>query len=300
MYLKKTALAAPYKEDDFLLAGRVFSVEEFSTYDGPGIRMTFFLKGCPMRCMWCHNPEGQGFEQELLRSPNGCTGCGACLNEGLRLTGRRCLVPGSVEVCPNRLVRACAVDYTSGEIIDMVRKNAAILNASGGGVTFSGGEPLAQPNFLAECLDRLEGTTNRAIQTSGFCRLEVFGEILERSDYVLYDLKLMDPSAHTHYTGCSNDLILRNYRVLAASGVPFCTRMPLIPGVNDTDENIDATARFMCENGAKEIELLPYNRMAGAKYKLAGREYKPEFDGDRRPEPHMDIFEEYGIGVKIL
>ncbi len=283
-----------------MLTGRIFSIEEFSTYDGPGIRMTVFLKGCPLRCMWCHNPEGQRFEQELLRSPNGCTGCGACLEEGRRLTGRACLVQSSVDVCPRKLVRACAVDYTSDELVERICRNAAILNASGGGVTFSGGEPLAQPDFLSECLTRLHGITNCALQTSGFCGPEIFDEILDKCDYVLYDLKLMDAERHRRYTGGSNGLILRNYCALAASAVPFVTRIPLIPGVNDTEENINATASFMRENGAKRVELLPYNRMAGAKYKLAGRKYTPEFDGERRPETHMDIFEKYGIEVRVL
>ena len=120
-----------------MLTGRIFSVEEFATFDGPGIRMTVFLKGCPLRCTWCHNPEGQSFPMEFLRSPNGCTGCGACLDAGQRERGTRCLTEASISACPRNLVRRCGEDITSVQLIDRIMKNARLL--SGGGVTFSGG-----------------------------------------------------------------------------------------------------------------------------------------------------------------
>ena len=126
---------------------RVFSIEEFSTYDGPGIRMTVFLKGCPLRCMWCHNPEGQSFDAQIVRSPNGCLACNACLDAGERATGERRLTEESIAVCPRNLVRNCGEEYTSEALLSVIKKNIRILNASGGGVTFSGGEPLCH----AEC-----------------------------------------------------------------------------------------------------------------------------------------------------
>ena len=280
--------------------GRIFSTEEFSTYDGPGIRMTVFLKGCPLRCTWCHNPEGQHFESEMLRSPNGCISCGACFDAGKRITGKPCLVPESADVCPFRLVRVCGNDVTPSELISKIDKNIAILNASGGGVTFSGGEPLCQSDFVRECLSLLKGKTHRAIQTCGFCNTEPFLSVLSECDFVLYDLKLIDREKHIRYTGVSNEKILENYRALASSGVPFITRIPLIPTVNDTEENISATAEFMRENGAERVELLPYNRMAGGKYEILGQKYDPDFDESVPPEPRIEIFNKYGIEAKIL
>ena len=288
------------KEVIFLATGKIFSIEEFSTYDGPGIRMTVFLKGCPLRCNWCHNPEGQRFESEMLKSPNGCLGCGACLSEGKRITGRACLVANSAKVCPLGLVRVCGTDVTPDELITKIDKNIAILNASGGGVTFSGGEPLCHSEFVRECLSLLRGKTHRAIQTCGYSDAETLLSVLAECDFVLYDLKLIDNVLHKRYTGVSNEKILENYRLLSSSGIPFITRIPLIPTVNDTEENIIATAEFMRENGAFKVELLPYNKMAGGKYELIGQKYTPDFDGSITPEPHTEIFNKYGIEAKIL
>ena len=280
--------------------GRVFSVEEFSTYDGPGIRMTIFLKGCPLRCMWCHNPEGQRTEVEIARSPNGCLGCGACMKQGELKTGSPCLVKESAAVCPRKLIRFCGEDFTPEELIAKIERNIPILNMSGGGVTFSGGEPLCHADFVEDCMKLLRGKTNRALQTCGYCRTDIFERVLAECDYVLYDLKLMDDEKHRHYTGVSNVLILENYRRLTASGVKFCTRIPLIPTVNDTEENITATARFMRECGVDYIELLPYNKLAGGKYLMLGRKYETDFDGSLDPVIRSEIFNQYGIEVKVL
>ena len=280
--------------------GRIFSIEEFSTYDGPGIRMTVFMKGCPLRCMWCHNPEGQRFEREIVKSPNGCLMCGACMNAGLEETGAPCLVDKSISVCPRRLVRYSGDDLTPEELVAKINKNVAILNMSGGGVTFSGGEPLSHWQFVLECMKLLRNKTNRALQTCGFAPSDVFEKVLSECDYVLYDLKLMDNEKHKRYTGVENTLILKNYETLARSGKEFITRIPLIPTVNDTEENIRATAIFMNGLGVKKIELLPYNRMAGGKYLMLGRKYETDFDGNIPPDPHIEIFNEYGIEVNIL
>ena len=282
------------------IMGKIFSIEEFSTFDGPGIRETIFLKGCPLKCMWCHNPEGQSFETMVVKSPNGCLGCGLCLKKGEEITGKPSLVRESIAVCPRNLVRICGEDKTPEELIKQIEKNIAILNASGGGVTFSGGEPLSQSEFLLECLKLLKGKTNRALQTTGYTGSENFKRILVECDFVLYDLKLMDDIKHKYYVGGSNKNILENYKYLVSSGKEFITRIPLIPTVNDTAENIEATAKFMAECGVKKVEILPYNKMAGGKYKLIGQEYKPEFDGSIEPDTNKDIFNKYGIEVKVL
>ena len=177
---------------------------------------------------------------------------------------------------------------------------SGILNMSGGGVTFSGGEPLCQADFVLACMELLRGKTNRAIQTAGHVPVKRFQRVLRECDYVLYDLKLMDSEQHRRYTLAGNEWILENYRTLAKSGVPFTTRIPLIPSVNDTEENIEATARFLRECGVSYIELLPYNKMAGGKYRMLGREYTIDFDPSLVPNAREEIFHRYGVEVKIL
>ena len=275
--------------------GRIFAIEEFSTFDGPGIRMTVFLKGCPLRCMWCHNPEGQHFESQYIRSENGCLHCGACIQAG---DGH--LTEKSVESCPRNLVRLCGEDISPEDLLGKIENKLWMLHSTGGGVTFSGGEPLSQPEFLLSCLDVLKGKTHRAIQTSGFAPAEIFAEALARCEYVLYDLKLMESEKHKQYTGVDNKHILENYRILAASGKPFITRIPLIPGVNDTCENLRQTAAFLQTLDVKKIELLPYNKAAGAKYKMLGRRYETDFDPFAAPKTHRDIFEDHEIEVRVL
>ena len=280
--------------------GKVFSIEEFSIYDGPGIRTTVFFKGCPLRCEWCHSPEGQGFATEILRSPNGCLHCGACTRVGEAETGIPSLTESSIASCPRNLLRLSGTDYTPRELIGRLSKNLDVLNLNGGGVTFSGGEPTAQGEFLLACLQLLEGKTHRAIQTCGYCPNEQFAAILPHCDHVLYDLKLMDPALHLRYCGASNQLILENYRTLIASGIDFTTRIPLIPTVNDTEQNILETAVFLQACDVHYVEILPYHALTGSKYALVGRQYTPSFDTSKAPTPHVDLFNLYGIEVKVL
>ena len=273
----------------------IFSIEEFSVHDGPGIRATVFLKGCPLRCVWCHNPEGQRFENEIIKSQAGCENCDACVAAG----GGR-LNEKSVAVCPNRLLRMSGEPYTPERLSERLRRLLPLLNETGGGVTFSGGEPLAQPDFLCECLDLLKGNTNRAVQTSGYCPAEIFRRVLDRSDFFLYDLKLLDPVMHRRYTGADNAPILRNFRTLCGSGKPFVARIPLIPGVTDTERNLTAAAGFLRENGVRSVELLPYNPFAGGKYASVGRRYQPGFDENALPRARTGLFKRYGVEARVL
>lgn len=274
------------------MKGTIFSIEEFSTFDGPGVRCTVFLKGCPLRCQWCHNPEGQEFAPQILRSPNGCIRCGSCKDTGL--SGK------SITICPQNLYRICGETLEASELADRLSDKLWMLNASGGGITFSGGEPLSQPNFLAECLSILKGKTHLAIQTSGYADEAVFRRILPLVEYVLFDLKLIDNQTHLHYTAVENTKILNNYRFLASSGIPFITRIPLIPSVNDTARNIAESAELLSALKVNQVELLPYNRAAGAKYKSINRSYRVDFDESSSPTLHLEIFAKHNIEVKVL
>lgn len=187
---------------------------------------------------------------------------------------------------------------TAGELCKKLLKNERIL--SDGGITFSGGEPLYQHEFLFACLEILKGRMHTAIQTTGFCSKEVFKRAVALADYFLYDLKIMSEEKHKRYTGVSNKQILENFSFLAASGIPFIARTPLIPGVTDTIENIESIAAFLKQNGVGYIELLPYNKLAGAKYKAAGRVFAPDFDPSVNPQPHVEIFHNSNISAKIL
>ena len=273
----------------------IFSIEEFSVHDGPGVRATVFLKGCPLRCEWCHNPEGQRFENEIVKAQTGCENCGACVKAGGGSLNEK-----NVSVCPNRLLRMSGEPYIPARLFERLRRLLPILNDAGGGVTFSGGEPLAHPDFLYESLALLEGRTHRAVQTSGYCDADTFRRILDQIDYFLYDLKLLDPALHKRYTGADNTPILCNFQILCGSGKPFVTRIPLIPGVTDTEENLAAAARFLRDNGVKTAELLPYNRLAGSKYASVGRRYAPSFDENALPHARTELFRSFGVEPRVL
>lgn len=274
--------------------GIIFDIKQFAVFDGPGIRTTVFLKGCPLRCMWCHNPEGLSYLPQLMVSQNGCTECGRCLAVCKHPEG--CVLCGEcVSVCPQRLRKICGQRMTSGELTELLLRDSEYLKMQGGGVTFSGGEPTGQPEFLLECLKKLR-PMHRSIETSGYCPPEIFKSILEELDYIIMDIKLADDGRHKIYTGVGNRLILENLEQLKACKKPFRIRIPVIPGVNDTEENYRATARLLEGAGSLEmVELLPYHKTAGAKYGMVGRDYKPEFDVDQEPNLETRAFEEAGI-----
>lgn len=280
------------------MKGTIFSIEEFSVYDGPGIRTSVFLKGCPLKCTWCHNPEGQDFDPCIVRSPNGCIGCNSCINSSVRKKGKILFTEESIKNCPMNLLRRCGERISSEKLVARIMKNEGFLK--NGGVTFSGGEPLAQSEFLTDCLNMLKGKLHTAVQTSGFCEEKTFVKVLEKSDYFLYDIKIADNELHKKYTGVSNEFIMHNLSILATAGKEFVIRMPLIPGVTDTCENINSVCAVLAENKIFYAELLPYNKMAGGKYKMLMRKYTPNFDTQIPPRIRTDIFEKFGIETKIL
>lgn len=276
-----------------MLYGTIFDIKEFSVHDGPGVRQTVFLKGCPLRCAWCHNPEGWKPEPQLLVRHGDCVHCGACTQV---CGSSSCTVCGGcVLVCPVRARWICGEALTSGELADRLKKDSGIYAGMGGGVTFSGGEPLMQADFLLETVSLL-GDVHKALETSGYAEPQVFRAAMDVFDLILMDVKLVDSGKHRRFTGADNHGILRNLNQLIQGGRPFIVRMPLIPGVTDTKENLDAAASLL--RGAKMlqyVELLPYNRMAGVKYDWLGKIYAPPFDTNRPVALYHEIFQKYDI-----
>jgi pyruvate formate lyase activating enzyme len=279
--------------------GLVFDIKQFAVFDGPGIRTTVFMKGCPLRCQWCHNPEGISFRPELMVSRHSCIHCGKC--GAVCSHPNECMACGAcVDVCPLHLRKIAGVWYTTSELADILLRDKDFLEMSQGGITLSGGEPLAQPDFVYELLGELKGL-HTAIETSGCCSREDFRRIISRVDYIMMDIKMVDPELHKKYTGADNKGILENLEYLKSGGKPFVIRIPMIPGVNDTDENLEQTADLL--KGAKNlvrVELLPYHKTAGAKYGMLGKSYSPDFDTEGTPNCCMEIFHSIGIQCEVL
>lgn len=279
--------------------GIVFDMKQMAVFDGPGIRTTVFLKGCPLRCQWCHNPEGLEPFPQLMVSRHACTHCGRCQAVCRHPEGCvNCF--DCVETCPLRLRKVAGTVYTDEALALVLLKNKDILLMNGGGITFSGGEPLMQAGFLLDVTGRLQGLPT-AIETSGYCKTEVFQRVIGRLDFIMMDLKLIDPQRHRYFTGVDNRLILENLEQLKRSGKPFVIRVPLIPGVNDTKENLTATAKLLLDaQTLQKVELLPYHQTAGAKYEMLGKEYSPEFDTAREVDAMRSCFESFGIPCTVL
>ena len=252
-------------------AGLVFHVMRFSLRDGPGIRTTVFLKGCPLRCAWCHNPEGQSFGPSLMLFEERCRHCGDCA----------LVCPHGLSECEacGRCVEACVAEarqlagrpMSVAEALAEIERDVVFFDESGGGVTLSGGEPLAQPEFagalLAAC--RARGI-HTALDTCGMAPRDVLLRVAAHADLVLFDLKAMEGGLHAQYTGAPNTAILENLEALAAAGRCVIVRYPLIPGVNDGAGELRAMAEFLRPLGLRRVDLLPYHRMGIDKYRRLG------------------------------
>lgn len=285
----------------------VFDIMRFSIRDGPGIRTTVFFKGCPLDCWWCHNPESRSSGLELMVRDARCIRCGACREAcptGAASGEGVCTLCGAcVAACPTGAREIVGRAMTVGEILAEVRKDRVFFEESGGGVTFSGGEPLADPAFLAAALGacRAEGL-HTAVDTCGHAPTPVVRDIGARADLLLYDIKLMDGARHIEYTGVSNDLILRNLAALAEVSRNIIIRFPVIPGVNDDDDNVMQTGRFLSDLGLGEVHLLPYHGAASEKYRQLGKPYR--LASSRRPSPERlaavsRALESFGLRVQV-
>ena len=268
--------------------GIIFDIKEFSVHDGPGGRFTVFLKGCPLRCVWCHNPEGLSIKPQLMHKKAMCTECGRCTNSCNHEECKefdRC-----IHACVNGCLSVSGKEVSAESLAKELLKNADFLGMLDGGITISGGEPLMQSEFVCELAEML-GDMHKAIQTSGYSDYDTYKRVIDRFDYIMQDIKIADREMHKNYTGVYNDKILKNIEYLKKSGKEFVFRIPLIPGITDTDENLRGLSEIA---GEHMVELLPYNTMAGAKYENLGMEYVL----DKTPNRACD-FTKYFANAKI-
>lgn len=280
--------------------GLIFNVQRFSVHDGPGVRSTVFLKGCPLRCAWCHNPESQGVEPTFIRLRGRCMACGRCPDDERAdpvVHGRDAT---DVACCPTGALQQVGETVTVDGLVARLLADRLFFDESGGGVTFSGGEPLRQAAFVAACCDRLraEGVST-ALDTCGYAPWTDLAHVAARADVILYDVKLMDPARHHDATGVPNARILDNLRALAAIHPRIWVRLPVIPGLNDDDANLDATAAFIAALPRVErVDLLPYHATAEPKFARVGLPYP--LAGTRPPTPdaltrHAARFRVHGV-----
>lgn len=322
--------------------GLIFDIRKFSIHDGPGIRTTVFFKGCPLACWWCHNPESQSAAQEMMLWQSRCIRCGSCapacpqsaisavdapvgmaataVDYGSAVKGAPAPETVAVRYQTNREIcivcekcmAACAADarelvgkrMTIAEVMREIERDQAFFEDSGGGVTFSGGEPLSQRAFLLELLKGCKALDlHTAVDTSGYAPWKAIESIRPFTDLFLYDLKVMDDARHREYTGVPNGLILHNLQALAEHGSRIIIRVPIIPGLNDDQQNIEQVGQFVRNlPNIERVDILPYHPSAEGKYERLGKEYHLP-DTQTPSDEHMQEIaawlEKYHLSVKI-
>jgi pyruvate formate lyase activating enzyme len=294
----------------------IFDVKRYAINDGPGIRITIFLKGCPLRCRWCHNPESQERAVQKLYTKSKCIGCGECVTacpvdaceltpDGIVTNADLCNTCGlCAEACPTGAIEMAGEAHSLDDLLKMIEKETVFFDQSGGGVTFSGGEPLMHHEFLIELLDACgERGFHRTVDTTGFADTKVLLNVAERTEHFLYDLKHMDSAKHKEYTGVPNEKILTNLRALAETGADINVRVPLIKGVNADDGNIDQLGAFVASlPGVRNVNLLPFHNIAVRKYEKLGSTC--DLSGMEEPTEDelahiVSRLKGYGLNIKV-
>jgi pyruvate formate lyase activating enzyme len=305
------------------LTGTIFDIKKYAIHDGPGIRTTVFFQGCPLTCRWCHNPESQSRWPVLLYRASRCVLCGTCVEacpqQGIELSPSGAMGQGMIattdrtkcdvcgqcaEICYHGAREVSGQEISVVELMAEIERDVPFYDQSGGGVTFSGGEPLLQPPFLKALLQECKKRgIHTVVDTSGYTTWDVLDGLRGDVDLFLYDLKMIDSDRHKSYTGVSNQLILNNLQRLAACGTQIEIRVPLIPGVNDDAESLNKAAAFITRlPNIARIELMTYHDIAASKYQFLGLDYP--FDDLKPPsktgaQEAARIFEAIGFGVKV-
>ena len=293
--------------------GIITNIQRLTIHDGPGIRTTVFLKGCPLRCVWCDNPETWHEYPEIFFYDIRCVECGRCvkacplgivtMDKANKIDRAKCtLCMKCVEACLYGALQKVGEEVTAEYVVDEVAKDSLFYRNSGGGVTLSGGEPLYQPVFTAEifklCKEKFIHTT---LDTSGYASREAVRQVLKYTDLVLFDIKHMDPEKHKKYTGVSNELILENAEFMADK-VEIRIGIPLIPGFNDSEDNLKKTAEFAASIGVKWIDLMPIHKVGAQKYKFLGLE-PPYSRWEKIPDEKVGeirkLIESFGLRTTI-
>lgn len=295
--------------------GMISRIARYSVHDGPGIRTTVFLKGCPLRCWWCHSPESQQRGPQLALKPDRCVRCGACIEActehaaSLGPTGpitdrALCRVCGECAgLCPSGAREITGVEMTADALMAEIARDVVFFEQSGGGVTFSGGEPLVQPDFLEAVLRKARAAgIHTAVDTCGYAEASSVARVIEHTNLFLFDLKVLDEARHAEITGVSNRPILENLRLLIDAGADVRVRFPLVSGVNDETGDVEALAAFVKDIGLLHVDVLPYHRAGLAKYERYGLDYRlPDLQppGEATVERVVAVFRRNGLDARI-
>jgi pyruvate formate lyase activating enzyme len=299
----------------------IFDIQRFSVQDGPGIRTTVFIKGCPLRCLWCANPESQEHHPQVAHSDALCNNCGDCVSicpkqaiclteDGICIDRTLCdNCTTCVEACVRGAIKLYGREMALEEVLDVVKRDLAYYRKTGGGVTASGGEPSLESEFVGELFEKCKALgIHTCLDTCGYTPPLVLKRILEYTDLVYYDVKLVDDARHRAVTGQSNDLILRNLHTVAQQMVPLVIRVPLVPGINSSNQDIEAIARVVAtlpDGQEHEVHLLPYHRFGATKYQMLDRNYGlldlPTIKAsDLEAQRAKEIIERSGLKCRIV